>query len=129
MVGSGQQFNENQLLVIHKTTLSNYYCELTIKHSQKKIIISFCVKINEAMNVPSFPIIQTYIIFRNQKYGLEFIHLTNPFISQNLLGKYDTKQNREQTNTIELEVNKFLYLCNEQNKISLKILMTKSFYK
>ena len=127
--GSGNQFSENQLLVNSKIKISNYMCELIIKHSQKKIIIIFYVKLNEAMNDPSFPIIQTYIIFRNQKYGLEFIHLTNPIIAQNLLGKYDTKQNREQINSIELEVNKFLYLCNEQNKISLKILVTKSFYK
>ena len=55
-----------------------------MKHVQKKVIILFDIKINEPYNSPNYPIFQTSIVFKNNKFGLEFITLTNQIISQNL---------------------------------------------
>ena len=79
------------------------------------------MNIKDPLNSPSFPTFHTYIIFKNQKYGLEFINLSEEILPQG--------NNRfEQTNRIDLDLNKFLYLI-DNNKIHIKIVVTKQFYK
>ena len=127
--GANQRFHDNQILVNHCLTISNYNCNLIMKHVQKKVIILFYIKINEPYNSPNYPIFQTSIVFKNNKFGLEFITLTNQIISQNLAGQFAIGQNQEQLNSLELDVEKFLFLINEDNKLCLKIFVNKSFYK
>jgi transposase-like protein len=127
--GSGQRFHDNQILVSSNLTISNYNCNLIMKHVQKKVIILFYIKINEPYNSPNYPIFQTSIVFKNNKFGLEFITLTNQIISQNLAGQFAIGQNQGQLNSLELDVEKFLFLINEDNKLCLKIFVNKSFYK
>ena len=119
---SGQQFSENQELLNEDVNLNiNYPCKLKIRYLRNKIIISCHLTVNEPINSPEFPILYIYIIFRSQKYGLEFINLSNKNKSQII------SQNIEQINSIEFD--KFLFLCNGENKISLKFFVTKSYNK
>jgi len=119
---SGQQFSENQELLNEDVNLNiNYPCKLKIRYLRNKIIISCTLTVNEPINSPEFPILYIYIIFRNQKYGLEFINLSNNNKSKIL------SQNLEQINSIEFD--KFLFLCNGENKISLKFFVTKAYNK
>ena len=127
--GSDQRFHNNQILVNHNLTISNYNCNLIMKYIQRKVIILFEIKIDEPYNSPNYPIFQTCIVFKNNKFGLEFINLTNQIISQNVAGQFEMGQNREQLHSLELDTDKFLFLINEDNKICLKIFVNKSFYK
>ena len=128
-VEPGQQFQNNQQLVNCNLNIANYPCRIMIKYAQNKVFISFSIKINEPFNSPNYPTFQSYIIFKNNKFGLEFIHLTNQFLAQNLDGQFAMGQSREQVNSLELDADRFLFLINEENKISLKIFVTKSYYK
>ena len=94
--------------------------KLIIKYLRNKININIIANINEPLNSPSFPIFLPYIVFKIQNYGLEFINLSEKEISQNLIG---------QINKIELDLEKFLFLLDDENIIALKICVTKIFYK
>ena len=95
------EFIENQNLVTSYLPGTN--CILKINYSNKKVAISFS-STNKDANL------YAYIIFRVHKYGLEFIHLKEKDYSL-------------------IDINKFLYLCDEDNKIKFKFYLTKNIYK
>ena len=117
----GRQYNNNEILSNSSLNIFQHYpSTLCFKFNQNKIIISI-IAFSE-----KYADIYSYIIFRNQKYGLEFLDLSQRN-KENI-----TVQNQEalkQTLSIEIPYEQFLYLYNEENKISLKVFITKIFYK
>ena len=55
--------------------IPNYKCRLNMKYSNGNVRISFFVYVPEDINSPNYPNFHVYLIFKNQKYGLEFINL------------------------------------------------------
>ena len=93
-------FLENQKLLNCNIPGSNLY--LNIKYENNKVAISFSSTIKNTH-------LYAYIVFRVNKHGLEFIHL-------------------KENDFVLLDINKFLYLCDEENKIHFKFCLTKNIY-
>ena len=94
-------------------------CKLIFKYYNKKMHISFVVYMNEPNNSLSFPNFYSYIYFRNN-FGIEFINLNSNNQSESV---------KEQISSFELDENKFSYLIYNENKISIKLHVIKTFYK
>ena len=91
--------------------------KLIFKYFNQNIHISFVVYINEPNNSQSFPTFYSYICFR-KNFGIEFINLNQ-----------NNQSVKEQISSIELDVNKFVYLIYNENKISIKLNVIKTYYK
>ena len=119
------QFQENEDILNYTfKIIPGYPFKLIFKYLANKVIMDFIININDQLNSPTFPIFHNYIIFKNQKYGLEFINMPKKDIpGQNIINSI------EQTNEIELDFQKFLFLCRDDNKITIKIIIIKEFYK
>ena len=61
-------------------------------------------------------------MFKTKQYGIEFVNLTN----KQLLN--ESSMTKHQTNSLEIDAEQFLYLRNEENKIEMKIIVSKTFY-
>jgi hypothetical protein len=123
-----RQFYDNAEIINYTLKIvPNYRCKLIFKYLQNKINILLLIKISDPINSPNYPVFQSYIIFRNQKYGIEFLNLSedNSFINNNDLIE---ENGIEKIYSMEIDFDKFLYLCNEENKIGFKIFITKYFY-
>ena len=96
-----QNFSYNQELVNCKIPGTNI--NLKINYSQNKAVISYTTIMKDVM-------FYAYIIFKVNKYGLEFIHLNDK-------------------DYVLIDIKKFLYLCDEDNKITFKFCFTKNSYK
>ena len=119
------QFQENEDILNYTFKLiPGYPFKLIFKYLANKVIIDFIVTINVPLNSPSFPIFHNYIIFKKEKYGLEFINIPKKNIPGN-----NIVNSIEQTNEIELDFQKFLFLCSNDNKITIKIVIIKEFYQ
>ena len=79
--------------------------------------------INKKTNSTNYPTFYPYFIFKNKNYGLEFINL-NQTLSENQSGEIIN-----QINGAEFEVDKYIYLCDREYKIKIKIIVIKKFYK
>ena len=114
-------FHENQILVDYNIyIIQGNNCKLNIKYSHNKAIISFQADIRMNQNSDNFTKFYAYVIFKHDKYGLEFIHL----YENNNIDK------SKQINSNEIDINKFLFLCDEeQKKICFNVCITKTFYK
>ena len=123
-----RQFYDNSEIINYTLKIiPNYPCKLIFKYFQKKINILHILQISDPINSPNYPVFHSYIIFRSKNYGLEFVNLSedNSLINNNNL----IEQNGiEKIYSIEIDFDKFLYLCNEQFKIEFKIFITKILY-
>jgi hypothetical protein len=61
-------------------------------------------------------------LFKAKQYGIEFVNLSNKEISN------ESSMIKHQNNRLELEAEQFLFLRNEENKIDMKIIISKTFY-
>ena len=116
----GQYNNNEELMKLNLNIIPDYPCDLFIKFIQNKISISIMTISKK------YEEIYSYIIFKNKQYGLEFMHLSERKIDDRTLAN---EEKVIQTNTIELPYEKFLYLFNEENKLNLKLYITKIFFK
>ena len=116
----GQYNNNEELMKLNLNIIPDYPCDLFIKFIQNKISISIMTISKK------YEEIYSYIIFKNKQYGLEFMHLSERKIDDRTLAN---EEKVIQTNTIELPYEKFLYLFNEENKLNLKLYITKIFSK
>ena len=122
----GLDFFEHKIDII-----PNFPSKLILKYLQGKIYISFCVDIDLPLNAPYYPKFYTYVILKNQKYGVEFINLSNQSFPQDFVMKenrYESRRIRQQTNSNEIEAQQFLFLGGNDKKVRLKAYIIKSFY-
>lgn len=119
-----------EIINIPITLIPHHSANFGINYTNGIFRINFIVNVNDDINSPKYPIYNTYIIFRGVGYSLEFVTLKNEF-----LDKKRRKENlnglnrREQINTIDIEKDKFLYLCDNQYQIKFKICVVKLSFK
>ena len=121
----GQElFNKNMNII------PGFPSKLIIKYLGNKIFISFSIDINLPLNSPNYPKFFTYITFKNGKYGLEFINLSNQLFPQNSPNQNnEMRMVRQQVNITEIDAKQFSYLAEIDNMIKLKIFIAKTYYK
>jgi hypothetical protein len=82
------------------------------------------------MNSPKYPVFNTYIIFKGIGYGLEFLTLKNMYLEKKRNRENINNLNgREQINLLEIDKDKFMFLCDNNYQISFKICVIKLSYK
>lgn len=125
-ISSNINFYENQEFV-NKTIdiVPNYRIDLIIKYNNRKVNISLQTYIRDAKDSPKYPKFFSYIIFNVGKYGLEFIHLNEKVdnLINNVINNYNI-----QINSNEIEVDKFRFLCGEENELIFKVCISKTYY-
>jgi hypothetical protein len=120
------QFNEGY--EIYKQNLNiipNYTSTLNLKFLANKIYISFIINISLPLNDPKYPTFYAYITFSNKNYGLEYMSLIN----QNIPNSQNNRNIRQQINLAELDAQQFLSLFGEDQKIRMKLYISKVHYE
>ena len=102
--------------------IPNYPLTIAIIFQNFKFYIKSTIDINDPINSPSFPQFYVAILFKTKQYGVEFVNLSNKQISN------ESSMTKHQNNSLELEAEQFLFLRNEENKIDMKIIVSKTFY-
>ena len=126
-----EELNDNcEIINIPISLIPHHSANFSINYSNGIIRINFIVSVNDDINSAKYPIYNTYIIFRGMGYSMEFITLKNEFFEkkrkkENLNGL----NRREQINTVNIEKDKFLYLCDNQYQIQFKICVVKLSFK
>ncbi len=126
-----EELNNNcEIINIPISLIPHHSANFSINYSNGIFRINFIVSVNDDINSAKYPIYNTYIIFRGMGYSMEFITLKNEFFEkkrkkENLNGL----NRREQINTINIEKDKFLYLCDNQYQIQFKICVVKLSFK
>ena len=119
---NNQNINGKVFLNSHLSIIPNYPIMINITFQNFKFCIKSTININDPINSPSFPQFYVAIFFRSKQYGIEFVNLTN----KQLLN--ESSMTKHQTNSLEIDAEQFLYLRNEENKIEMKIIVSKTFY-
>ena len=126
-----EELNNNcEIINIPISLIPHHSANFSINYSNGIFRINFIVSVNDDINSAKYPIYNTYIIFRGMGYSMEFITLKNEFFEkkrkkENLNGL----NRREQINTVNIEKDKFLYLCDNQYQIQFKICVVKLSFK
>ena len=126
-----EELNNNcEIINIPISLIPHHSANFSINYSNGIFRINFIVSVNDDINSAKYPIYNTYIIFRGMGYSMEFITLKNEFLEkkrkkENLNGL----NRREQINTVNIEKDKFLYLCDNQYQIQFKICVVKLSFK
>ena len=126
-----EELNDNcEIINIPISLIPHHSANFSINYSNGIFRINFIVSVNDDINSAKYPIYNTYIIFRGMGYSMEFITLKNEFFEkkrkkENLNGL----NRREQINTVNIEKDKFLYLCDNQYQIQFKICVVKLSFK
>jgi hypothetical protein len=105
---------------------------IIIKYLQNKIYISFSIDINMPLNSRNYPKFYTYITLKNQKYGLEFSGLSDQLFPQDAPNRNQNNEIgriRQQINSTEIDAKQFLFLAEMDNKIKIKLFITKAYFK
>ena len=105
---------------------------IIIKYLQNKIYISFSIDINMPLNSRNYPKFYTYITLKNQKYGLEFSGLSDQLFPQDAPNRNQNNEIgriRQQINSTEIDAKQFLFLAEMDNKIKMKLFITKAYFK
>ena len=127
----GGQYKEGAEILNYKTNMiRGFPSVLILKYLQKKVIISFSIEMNYALNATDVPKFYNYITIKNQKYGLEFINLSNQIIPQNYSQQEQNRtRKRNQINSNEIDAEQFIHLAGEEKKIRMKVYATKVYFK
>ena len=126
------QYKEGAEILNYKTNMiRGFPSVLILKYLQKKVIISFSIEMNYALNATDVPKFYNYITIKNQKYGLEFINLSNQIIPQNYSQQEQRNRTRKrnQINSNEIDAEQFIHLAGEEKKIRMKVYATKVYFK
>ena len=110
----GGQYNEGYEIANYKIDIMRGFpSRLILKYLGQQVYISFCVDIDLPLNAFDYPKFYTYITIRNQKYGLEFINLSNQSFPQDFAQQQqnnNVRRIRQQINAFEFDAQQFLYL-------------------
>ena len=127
----GGQYNEGLEIANYKIdVMRKNPSRLVMQYLEGKIYISFCIDIDLPLNAINYPKFYTYVTMRNQKYGLEFINLSDQSFPQDFPqeNKYNNKA-RQQINAFQFDAQQFLFLAGEEKIIRMKIYIIKTFYQ
>ena len=128
----GGQYNEGlEIANYNLKIIPGFPSKLIMKYLQKQIYISFCVDIDLPLNVVNYPKFYTYVTIKNNKYGLEFINLSDQSFPQDLAQneKNNNRRIRQQINSFTFDAQQFLYLGGEDKIIRMKIFIIKTYYQ
>lgn len=129
----GGQYNEGMELFNQQINIiPDFPSRLLLKYLQNKIFISFSIDINLPLNAEDYPIFYTYITIKNNKYGIEFLNLSNQVLPQSFVQQGNQNQGgriRQQVNSSDLNARQFLYLGGDEKTIRMKIYIIKIYYK
>ena len=122
-----QQYQNNEEIINYSLKIiPNYTSKLIFKYFNNKIIISFILNIRNDLNSYNYLNFYSYIIFRSKKYGLELMNLSEEILKKNH-NILSLENDEEKIYSTQILFDKFFNLCNEQNKLDLKVFITKSF--
>ena len=99
-----------------------------INYSNGHFRIYLVVNTRENINSPNYPVFNAYIIFKGIGYCLEFLTMNNEYLEKKLRNE-NIGNSREQINKVELDKDKFLFLCDNNYQITFKICVVKLSYK
>ena len=99
-----------------------------INYSNGHFRIYLVVNTRENINSPNYPVFNAYIIFKGIGYCLEFLTMNNEYLEKKLRNE-NIGIAREQINKVELDKDKFLFLCDNNYQITFKICVVKLSYK
>ena len=126
----GGQYNEGAEIFNQKLNIiPNNICKLNLTYLQKQVYISLSIDINLPLNSPEYPKFYSYIIIRNQKYGLEFCNLSNQVFPQDIIRGNNGKSLAQQINNIAFDYQQFMVLSGEEKIVKMKIFITKVYFK
>ena len=126
----GGQYNEGaEIYNKNINVIPQNKCQLVLKYLQHHVYISLSIDINLPLNSPEYPKFYSYIIIRNQKYGLEFSNSSNQVFPQDMLRGNQGKSLAQQINNIDFDFGQFMYLSGEEKIVRMKIFITKVYFK
>ena len=92
--------------------------------------IYLVVNTREDVKSLKYPVFNAYIIFRGLGYCLEFLTLKNEYLEKKRSNvDFGNNKFREQINRVELDKDRFLFLCDNDYNITYKICVVKLSYK
>ena len=122
--------SDEEILKIPLNLIPYYSSNFTINYSQNKFIVCLDVKITDDIKSPNYPVFNVYLIFETQGYGLEFVTMTNDYLERKKRKEDINRLNKNnQINKVDIDKEKFLFLCDNENKIKFKICVMKLSYK
>ena len=126
-----ENLNDNCELINTPIPFINFHSSnFGINYSHGNFGIYLSVDTKKNANSPDYPVFNAYIIFRTNGYGLEFLTLKNDYLEKIRNGIIVNNLNlKEQINKIEIEKNRFLFLCDNNYQITFKICVVKLEYK
>jgi len=129
---SGQCNDGYEIVNTSLNFIPQFPTKLVLKYLQNKLVICFTIDINLPLNSPKYPRFYVYLTMKNQKYGLEYIELSNQSFPQDLVQKGQVNNAgllKQQINTNELDLTQFFFLAGDEKKIRIKIYVTKIYYE
>ena len=127
---SGQCNDGYEIVNTSLNFIPQFPTKLVLKYLQNKLVICFTIDINLPLNSPKYPRFYVYLTMKNQKYGLEYIELSNQSFPQDLVQKGQVNNAgllKQQINTNELDLMQFFILAGDEKKIRIKIYVTKIY--
>ena len=119
-----------ELINIPISLIPHHSSNFSINYSNGKFGIYLVINTRENINSPKYPIFNAYIIFKGLGYCLEFLTMKNEFLEKKRRNEDIRNMNkREQINRVEINKDKFLFLCDNDYNISFKICIVKLSYK
>ena len=124
------QYNEGaEIYNQNINIIPNNPCKLVLKYLQNHVYISLSIDINLPLNSPEYPKFYSYVIIRNQKYGLEFSNLSNQAFPQDIMKGNKGRSLGQQINNIDFDFEQFIYLSGEEKIIKMKLFILKVYFK
>ena len=126
-----ENLNTNYQLINIPLQFIHYHTSnfgINYAHGNFGIYLSVDTKSNA--NLPNYPVYNAYIIFRTDGFGLEFLTLKNDYLEKKRNGiNIDNINLKEQINRIEIDKDRFLFLCDNNHQINFKICVVELHYK
>ena len=123
------ELNDNcEIINIPINLIPFHTSNLGINYSNGNFKIYLVVNTRDNINSPKYPLFSAYIIFKGLGYSLEFLTMNNEYLEKKLRNE-NIGNAREQINKVELDKDKFLFLCDNNYKMTFKICLVKLSYK
>ena len=122
--------NGAEILKIPITIIPHYSSNFLITYNQNNFNLCFDVKTMDDIRSTNYPVFNVYIIFKSPGYGLEFVTMVNDYLERVKRKEDPVLMNKDnQINKVEIDKEKFLFLCDNENKINFKICVVTLSYK
>ena len=119
-----------EIINIPINIIQHHPANFSINYSNGKYGIYLGVNPKEDINSPIYPVFNAYIIFKGEGCCLEFLTMRNEYLEKKRRNEDVRNMNRrDQINRVEVDKDKFLYLCDNDFKISFKICVVKLSFK